>query len=66
MSVQILDIVIYSHDGRRRELPLKPGKVNIITGAPTTGKSSLIEMGADLSARRDFPMKTPASASCGA
>ncbi|MBK8977208.1 MAG: DUF3732 domain-containing protein [Planctomycetes bacterium] len=44
MSVQILDIVIYSHDGRRRELRLKPGKVNIITGAPTTGKSSLIEI----------------------
>lgn len=42
MSVQILDIVIYSHDGRQRALPLKPGKVNVITGAPTTGKSSLI------------------------
>lgn len=44
MSVQILDIVIYSHDGRQRVVPLKPGKVNVITGARTTGKSSLIEI----------------------
>lgn len=44
MSVQILDIVLYSHDGRRRVLPLKPGKVNIITGAVKTGKSALSEI----------------------
>jgi hypothetical protein len=44
MSVQILDIVIYSHDGRKRVLPLKPGKVNIITGASQTGKSALSDI----------------------
>jgi hypothetical protein len=44
MSVQILDIVLYSHDGQRRVLPLKPGKVNIITGASQTGKSALSDI----------------------
>lgn len=44
MSVQILDIVLYSHDGRQRVLPLKPGKVNIITGASQTGKSALSDI----------------------
>ncbi|RKH21913.1 DUF3732 domain-containing protein [Corallococcus sp. CA041A] len=44
MSVQILDIVLYSHDGKRRVLPLKVGKVNIITGASQTGKSALSDL----------------------
>jgi len=44
MSVQILDIVLYSHDGRRRVLPLRTGKVNIITGASQTGKSALSDI----------------------
>jgi len=44
MSVQILDIVLYSHDGRRRELSLKAGQVNVITGASKTGKSALIDI----------------------
>ncbi|WP_159396745.1 hypothetical protein [Sorangium cellulosum] len=44
MSVQILDIVLYSHDGRKRVLPLKAGKVNIITGASQTGKSALSDI----------------------
>jgi len=44
MSVQILDIVLYSHDGRNRVLPLKAGKVNIITGASQTGKSALSDI----------------------
>jgi hypothetical protein len=44
MSVQILDIVLYSYDGRQRVLPLKPGKVNIITGASQTGKSALSDI----------------------
>jgi len=44
MSLQILDIVIYSHDGRKRVLPLSPGKVNIITGASQTGKSALSDI----------------------
>jgi hypothetical protein len=44
VSVQIRDIVIYSHDGRRRELELHPGKVNIVTGASKSGKSALIDI----------------------
>jgi hypothetical protein len=42
--VQILDIVLYSYDGRQRVLTLKPGKVNIITGASQTGKSALSDI----------------------
>ena len=44
MSIQILDIVVYSHDGRQRILPLKAGTVNVITGASKTGKSALIDI----------------------
>ncbi|HLE57124.1 MAG TPA: DUF3732 domain-containing protein [Rhodothermia bacterium] len=44
MSVQILDIVLYGHDGRQRALPLKAGRVNVITGASKTGKSALIDI----------------------
>lgn len=44
MSFQILDIVLYGHDGKRRSLPLRPGAVNIITGASKTGKSALIDI----------------------
>ena len=50
MSVQILDIVLYSHDGRQRALPLKAGRVNVITGASKTGKSALIDI-----VERDYP-----------
>lgn len=44
MSIQIHDIVIYSHDGRRRDLELRPGKVSIVTGASKSGKSALIDV----------------------
>ena len=44
MSFQILDVVLFSHDGRRRVLPLRPGEVNIITGASKTGKSAIIHI----------------------
>ncbi|BCT67390.1 DUF3732 domain-containing protein [Nitrosospira sp. NRS527] len=44
MTTQILDIVVYSHDGRRRELQLKVGTVNIVTGSSKSGKSALIEV----------------------
>lgn len=44
MSIQILDIVIYSAGRAPRVIPLKPGKVNIITGESGTGKSSLIDI----------------------
>jgi hypothetical protein len=44
MSIQIIDVVLYSHDGRKRVLALKPGRVNIITGASQTGKSALSDI----------------------
>ena len=44
MSFQILDIVLFSHDGRRRVLSLRPGEVNIITGGSKTGKTALIRI----------------------
>lgn len=44
MSMQLLDIVLYSHDGRRRVLSLNSGGVNVITGASKTGKSALIDI----------------------
>jgi uncharacterized protein DUF3732 len=43
-TMQILDIILFSHDGRRRLLSLNAGRVNIITGASKTGKSALIDI----------------------
>ena len=39
--MQILDIVLYGDENRIRRLTLKPGQLNIITGASKTGKSAL-------------------------
>lgn len=44
MSFQILDIVLYGFNREMRVLSLKPGKLNIITGASKTGKTALIEI----------------------
>lgn len=44
MSFQILDVVLYGPGDRRRVLSLRPGAVNIITGASKTGKSALIDI----------------------
>ena len=44
MSIQILDIVLYSHNANSRVLSLKPDSVNVITGASKTGKSALIDI----------------------
>ncbi len=44
MSMQILNIVLYGHDGEQRTLNLKTGGVNVITGASKTGKSALIDI----------------------
>lgn len=42
--MQIKDIVLYSHHGHKRILPLNIGTVNIITGASKTGKSALVDI----------------------
>lgn len=44
VSFQILDVVLYSFNRERRILSLKPGRLNIITGASKTGKTALIEI----------------------
>lgn len=44
MSIQIIHIVLYSHEGKQRVVNLKPGEVNVITGASGTGKSAIIEI----------------------
>ncbi|GFE84973.1 hypothetical protein GCM10011487_69730 [Steroidobacter agaridevorans] len=44
MTVQIVNFVLYSHDGRQRKLPLELGRVNIITGSSKSGKSALSEI----------------------
>lgn len=44
MSLQIFGIVVFSHDGRSRELSLEPGRVNVVTGASKTGKSALVDI----------------------
>jgi hypothetical protein len=44
MSMQILNIVLYGHDGQQRTLEFKLGSVNIVTGASKTGKSALIHI----------------------
>jgi predicted nucleic acid-binding Zn-ribbon protein len=40
--IQLRAIVIYSHDGRHRVVPLEPGRVNIISGDSRTGKSAIL------------------------
>ncbi|WP_157205603.1 DUF3732 domain-containing protein [Methylomonas koyamae] len=44
MTLKILEIVIYSHDGRKRILELNSEGVSIITGASKTGKSALVDI----------------------
>ena len=44
MTMQIMDIVVFSHHGQRRVLSLKTGALNIITGASKTGKSALVDI----------------------
>lgn len=44
MTMQIMDIVVFSHHGQKRVLSLKTGALNIITGASKTGKSALVDI----------------------
>lgn len=40
--MQLLALVLYSHDGRSRPVRFEPGKLNIVTGESKTGKSALL------------------------
>lgn len=44
MSMQIRELVLYSHSGEVRRLTFKPGVLNVITGESGTGKSALINI----------------------
>ncbi|HMJ05767.1 MAG TPA: DUF3732 domain-containing protein [Chthoniobacterales bacterium] len=44
MNVQLADLVLYAHDGRRRVVSFRTGAVNVITGSSKTGKSALIDI----------------------
>ena len=44
MSLQIAKLIIYSREGEIRELPLRTGALNILTGASKTGKSAIIDI----------------------
>ena len=66
MTMQITDIVIYSHDGRRRELTLNAGSVNIVTGSSKSGKSALVDIvdycfGADTCRVPEGPIRSAVS-----
>lgn len=39
--MQILELAVFSHDGRVRRLTFKPGALNVITGGSKTGKSAI-------------------------
>lgn len=42
--MKIKSIHIYSHDGRRRDLPFRVADLNVITGRSSTGKSALSDI----------------------
>ena len=44
MTMQIRSIILYNRAGAMREVSLKPGAVNIITGRSLTGKSAIIDI----------------------
>jgi len=44
VSIQLLDIVLYSQHGESRVLSFRPNEMNIITGDSKTGKSALISI----------------------
>ena len=44
MSFQVLEIVLYGHNGATRSVQLHPGRLNIITGSSKTGKTALISI----------------------
>jgi len=44
VSLQIRAIAIYSHHGERRDVRFHLGALNIVTGAPKTGKSALLDI----------------------
>lgn len=44
MTLQIRSISLFSRDGERRDVSFQLGALNILTGAPKTGKSALLDI----------------------
>ena len=44
MTLQIRSISVYSGEGERRDVNFRLGALNIVTGAPKTGKSALLDI----------------------
>ena len=56
MTFQIRSIAVYSQAGEIRAIPLRPGTLNIITGASKTGKSTLLDIIDYCMGSNDFPI----------
>ncbi len=56
MSFQIRTISLYAADGSRRDVSLRLGALNIITGASKTGKSSLLDIIDYCMGSSDYPV----------
>lgn len=44
MTMQIMSIILYGPENKKRELKFKLGQVNVITGQSRTGKSAIIDI----------------------
>ena len=53
VSLQIAKLILYSREGAVRELGFRTGRLNILTGAPQTGKSALIDIIDYVTGRRE-------------
>lgn len=40
--MQLLALALYAHDGKRRDIRFRPGRLNIVTGESKTGKSAIL------------------------
>lgn len=56
MTFQIRSIVIYSESGEIRDVPLRVGALNVLTGASKTGKSTLLDIIDYCMGSTDFPV----------
>jgi hypothetical protein len=44
MKFYFEQVILWSHDGKKRELIFLPNKVNVITGDSKTGKSAILQI----------------------
>lgn len=52
--MQLLGLALYAHDGRRRDVRFRPGRLNIVTGESKTGKSALLTIADFCLGRKKF------------